>query len=427
MVSKVRFSFGGAMSQSVADLAKATAGLTKTVEGKVKSFENDLTEVKKTVKRIAENPVRNAQGTLAAEAKSGEEARFGFKSFSHLAKEVYNAGITRRPSDLLNKAYQSEMVQKAATGMGELVGADGGFLIPPEFINKIMERMYEKNSLLEQTDKYTTNGNALTFPRNAESSRANGSRWGGVRAYWVGEGSSITRSAPTFGKLTMNLHKMACLGVATEELLQDSGTALEQYLFRVFSDEMSFVAGDAIVNGTGAGMPLGIMNAACTISVSAEAGQAADTINTANIVKMWARMWGGSRKNAVWLINQDVEPQLYTMTLGVGTGGVVTYMPPGGLSGAPYATLLGRPVMTTEFNPTLGDAGDIILADLGAMCSLTKGGGMQNATSVHFYFDTDQQAFRVTYRLDAQPWWATALTPFKGTATQSPFVTLAAR
>jgi HK97 family phage major capsid protein len=308
-----------------------------------------------------------------------------------------------------------------------LVGSDGGFLVPPQFSNKLFERVYQDNDLLRRTDQYTVGGNSMVFPRNAETSRATGSRWGGVRAYWLGEGSQGTRSAPTFGKLTMNLHKLMCLGVATEELLNDSGTALEQYLFRVFSDEITFLVGDSLINGTGAGQPLGVLNSGCLVSVAKEAGQAAATLNTQNIVKMWARMWAPSRSSAVWLINQDVEPSLHTMTLGIGTAGIATYMPPGGLSQSPYATLLGRPVMPTEFNATLGTQGDIILADLSQMCSLTKGGGMMNATSIHFYFDTDQQAFRVTFRLDAQPWWASALTPFKGTATQSCFVALDTR
>jgi HK97 family phage major capsid protein len=397
----------------------------KTIAKKVDQIDDLASRVKK-IESWGEKATTNAE-RLFAQPKNSEEGRFGFKSFGHLAHEVYNAGIQKRATDTLEKAYKSEMVVKAATGMGELVGADGGFLIPPEFVNKIMERVYQKNTLLEMTDKYTTSGNSITFPRNAETSRATGSRWGGVRAYWLGEGSQGTRSAPTFGKLTMNLHKLMCLGVATEELLNDSGTALEQYLFRVFSDEITFLVGDSLINGTGAGMPQGILNAACLVSVAKEAGQAATTLTTQNIVKMWARMWNASRANAVWLINQDVEPQLSTMTLGIGTAGVVTYMPPGGLSQAPYATLMGRPVVPTEFNATLGTQGDIILADLSQMCSLTKGGGMMNATSIHFYFDTDQQAFRVTFRLDAQPWWAAPLTPYKGTATQSCFVALDTR
>jgi hypothetical protein len=55
---------------------------------------------------------------------------------------------------------------------------------------------------------------------------------------------------------------------------------------------------------------------------------------------MWSRMWSRSRKNAVWLINQDCEPQLNQLGQAVGTGGRSVYLPPGGLSAAPYAHAL---------------------------------------------------------------------------------------
>jgi len=34
-------------------------------------------------------------------------------------------------------------------------------------------------------------------------------------------------------------------------------------------------------------------------------------------------------------------------------------------------------------------------------------------------------AFRVTWRVDGKPAWVSALTPFKGSNTQSPFVAIA--
>ena len=214
----------------------------------------------------------------------------------------------------------------------------------------------------------------------------------------------------------------------TDELLADAPT-LSGYLNRVFPDEINFVVGDSLVNGTGAGQPLGILNAPCTVSVAKETGQAAATIVPQNIVKMWARLFrgmaSGENSGAVWFINQDVNPQLQLMTLGIGTAGVVTYMPPGGLSGKPYATLMGAPIVETEWNATLGTVGDIILADMSQMVSISK--SMESAQSMHLYFDTDETAYRVTFRLDAQPWWSSALTPFKGSNTQSCFVTLATR
>jgi HK97 family phage major capsid protein len=128
--------------------------------------------------------------------------------------------------------------------------------------------------------------------------------------------------------------------------------------------------------------------------------------------------------NYVWLINQNIEPQLYTMAVAVGTGGIPVYMPAGGLSSAPYGTLMGRPVIPSEFCATLGTAGDIILADLSQYIVIDKG-GMQSASSIHVNFTTDETAFRFVYRIDGQPLWKTYLTPYKGsTSYQSPFVVL---
>jgi HK97 family phage major capsid protein len=118
-------------------------------------------------------------------------------------------------------------------------------------------------------------------------------------------------------------------------------------------------------------------------------------------------------------------PQLYLMTLGIGTAGVTTFMPPGGLSGAPYSTLMGAPIMEIEFASTLGTVGDIALVDLSQIVSISQ--GMQSMTSLHVYFTTEEQAFRTSFRLDAAPWQASALTPFQGTNTQSPIVLLATR
>lgn len=368
----------------------------------------------------------DAGDRLAALPRDHEaDGRWGFESYGHFLREVRQS-TPNAPSEFIRKAYNSEWVRKAATGMGELVGSDGGFLVPPTFSTKIFERVYSENNLLAKTDQYTAAGNSMVFPRNNESSRATGSRWGGVRAYWVQEGSTITASAPTFGQLRLQLNKLACLARVTQELMTDASTSLETYLTRVFALEIGFAGNNALYRGTGAGQPLGLINAPCAVSVAKETGQAAATIVSANIAKMWARRFAlGPTGTYVWLINQDVLPQLYLLTLGIGTAGVTTFMPPGGLSGAPYSTLMGAPIMEIEFASTLGTVGDIALVDLSQIVSITQ--GMQSMSSMHVYFTTDEQAFRTTFRLDAAPWQASALTPFQGTNTQSPIVTLATR
>lgn len=396
-----------------------------------------LTEVSKVVtdgiaplvtriEKIEQAPVYK---TFATPIDHAAEKSWGFRDLGQFAQEVVKSRKNGSVSEMIQKSFSSEMVTKAATGMGELVGSDGGFLVPPQFSEKIFEKVFAPDALLSKTDGYTTAGNSMVFPRLKEDSRATGSRHGGVTSYWVSEGDSITESRPKFGRLEMILHKLACLGVVTEELLTDSGTALNTYLSNIFAKEISFMVGNAIFRGTGAGQPMGILNAACGVSVAKESGQGAATIVSANIAKMWARRFtgGGESGSYVWLVNQDISSQLYLMTLGIGTAGVTTFMPPGGLSGKPYATIMGAPVIEVEYASTLGTKGDIALVDLSQYLTLTKSQGMQTQTSMHLYFASDQQAFRTTFRVSGQPWWPAPLTPFQGTATQSPFVFLDTR
>ena len=84
----------------------------------------------------------------------------------------------------------------------------------------------------------------------------------------------------------------------------------------------------------------------------------------------------------------------------------------------------GAPVIECEYPSALGTVGDIILASMGQYQLIDKG-GVEAATSIHVNFTADEQVFRFVYRVDGAPLWSSALTPFKGSGTLSPFVTLA--
>ena len=351
-----------------------------------------------------------------------DDPKAGFKNFGEFALAVRDACM---PGKRIDERFH--LAQKSPAGMNEGTGADGGFLVPTYFAQKILERVYAQNNLLAMTDTYVASGNSVAFPRNAETSRANGSRWGGVRAYWRNEGDQGTASFPTFSRLTLTLNKLFVMIHASDELLSDTnGSALEQYLTRVAGEEISFVVSDAIMNGSGTGQPLGILSAPALLTVAKDVGQAAATVTSSNIANMWARLWAGCRANAVWLINQDVESQLQQMTLGADASTVLAYLPPGGLADKPQGTLLGRPVLPIEWCAALGTAGDILLADMRQYVTISRG-LVESALSIHLRFDYDESVFRFIFRVDGQPWWTAPLTPYKGTNTQSCFVALATR
>ena len=380
----------------------------------------DLEEWEGMAEEIRAMPFETRPDVESAQAHPKKQER-KWESFGQFLMAVQRASM---PGGYVDP----RLMEQRATGLNEGVPSDGGFLVQQDFVSELFNRTYSMGEIVRRCRRFpiSSNANGLKMNAVAETSRAAGSRWGGIRGYWKAEGAVKTASAPEFRQITLDLKKLAVRVYATDELLQDAA-ALESVVSQGASEEIMYMTEDAVVNGTGAGQPLGIMNAVAKVSVAKETNQAATTLVYENVLKMWSRLWARSRPNAVWLINQDVEPELYTMALNVGTGGAPVYLPAAGASAAPYATLFGRPVIPVEYCATLGTSGDIILADF-SQYALADKGGIQSAMSMHVNFLYDETVFRFVYRVDGQPLWNAALTPATGsTNTLSPFVVLDTR
>lgn len=399
-------------------------------EAERKAEENRLAERQEIVK-LAVDAIKDV---IKAESKDGKvpilgpvkdrnEPTAGFKSLGEFAIKVkgYQDG------DRQDKTLMSWLIKAAETGLTEGVDSDGGFLVPEEFSRELLTKTYENAALVGRCRDIPMVTKSIKIPYVKETSRADGSRQGGIRAYRANELGAVSASKPTFGQIRLEVEKLYVYVAASDELLDDAA-AMGSMINSAAADELAFKMDDEVINGTGAGMPLGILAAPCLVSVDKETGQAATTIEAANIMKMWSRMWGRSRPNAVWVINQDIEPQLFQMGLAVGTGGIPVYMPANGLSQSPFGTLMGRPVIPCESTATLGTVGDILLCDFTQYLYGRHVTGVEAATSIHLKFDYDQTVFRFTIRCDGQPWWPAALTPKSASSnTLSPFVGLATR
>lgn len=338
-----------------------------------------------------------------------------FASFGEQLMAAYRAATPGGKVD-------ERLTTRAASGLNETTPSDGGFLVQQDFVTELLKRTYETGILASKVKKIpiSTNANGMKINAIDEDSRANGSRWGGVQTYWEGEADEITASKPKFRQMELSLKKLTGLCYATDELLQDAA-ALEAVIRQAFAEEFGFKIDDAILSGSGEGEPLGILNSGAIVTVAKEASQT-DIITVENLIKMWNRLWSRSRANAVWYINQELEPYLYTLKI----GDKPVYIPAGGLSEKPYGTLFGRPVVPIEQCSAAGEVGDIILADIGQYLLIDKG-GIKSASSIHVRFLYDENVFRFIYRVDGKPIWTKPLTPYKGSATVSPFVTLAKR
>jgi len=361
-------------------------------------------------RRSKRNPKRPKEGV-------GKDTEPKFRSLGDQMMAVYRAS---QPGGKVD----NRLTTRQASGLNQSNPSDGGFLVQKDFVGELLKRAYETGILASRIRKISisTNANGLKINAIDEDSRKNGSRYGGIQTYWEGEAAEITASKPKFRQIEMSLKKLTGLCYVTDELMQDA-SALETVIQQAFAEEFGFKLDDAILAGTGAGQPLGLLKSGALVKVEKETGQT-DKIVVDNITKMYARLPSKSKTKAVWFINPEIEPSLYTLKI----GDTPVYVPAGGLSAKPYGTLLGLPVIPLEQCSELGETGDIILCDLAEYLGIDKGGkGIDTASSIHVRFLYDENVFRFIFRFDGQPLWNKSLQPYKGAANISPFVALAKR
>ncbi|MET8864663.1 phage major capsid protein [Nonomuraea sp. NPDC004580] len=305
------------------------------------------------------------------------------------------------------------------------VPSEGGFLIPETLRSELLSVSLETAIVRPRARVIPMESLRVPFPAIDSTSNVS-SVFGGVVAYWTEEGAALRESEAAFGRIVLDAKKLTAYTEAPNEMISDSVISFQAFIDTIFPEALGWYEDDAFMNGSGVGMPLGVLNAGNTaaVSVAKESGQPADSIVWENIVKMYARMLPSSLGRAVWIASIDTFPELATMALSVGTGGSAIWLN-NGVEGPPM-TILGRPVIFTEKAPKLGDLGDINFVDFG-MYLIGDRQVMSAMSSPHYKFGNDMTAYRIIERVDGRPWLQSAITPKNNGATLSPFVKLAER
>ena len=412
-----------AMSELVQAAQSASRELSASEQAKFGTLKADADRIEASVDHIlaaAGSTATVKDGALTVIENRDSDPHRGFAHFGEFASAVLamNPRIRNgRPVD----PRIGPLASAPGTAANEGAGTDGGILVPPGFGESLFTLSLDEDSLLPMTDEIQIGGNNMLLPKDETTP------WGttGPRAFWQGENTQGTLTKPVITGLDLRLKKLMGLTAITNELAADS-LALGQYLPKKLASSIRWKSNEAILYGNGAGMPLGALGAAL-ITVAKDTGQASYTLSATNLATMLARLPPGSFPRSFWLINNDLLPALFTLTL----GNLPIYLPTGQAVGAfqdsPYGTLLGRPVVVSQHAKTFSAAGDITLMDLSYYQTITKAGGMTMATSMHLYFDADAMAFRVTFRMDGAPKLTAAITPANGVNKLSPFVQLGAR
>jgi len=326
-----------------------------------------------------------------------------------------------RTGGKISNRLSANMEMARASGMNESSPTDGGFLVQPDQSARLIEPLFSTNgdAILSRVNTTNVTGDGLTFQAIDETTKAT-STWGGINMYWLGEGAEKSATAPKLRKVELKLKKVAGLFYLTDELMADA-PALASRVENGFRIALRNALIKAIVRGTGAGTPLGLLTSGAKISITGAGG--ASTIVLDDVLNMRERLTPGAL-NPVWLYNPTCYKQLFQLQVGLGMSGALVSGQ--NIQSTGLQSMLGIPMVECPWCSVLGTVGDIMLVDLGQYEFIQKG-GPQVAYSIHVKFIYDETAMRIVYRCDGQPSVVAATTLEDGTTTASPIVVLSTR
>ncbi|MBK8690285.1 MAG: phage major capsid protein [Betaproteobacteria bacterium] len=316
-----------------------------------------------------------------------------------------------------------------ASGMGEGVGADGGFYVPTHFFAGLMDDSLQQEAIRPRATIIPMASSTTVIPMFNLANRSTGIAT--LEGKMVAEGATADTQKAALREVTLSAKKISVLVPTTTELLQDSPQVFVSMLQQAMTEALAQTLDTWFIGGNGVGCPLGILNAPALVSVAKDGSQVNATLTPTNISGMVARLAPGSWSRAVWLVSPSALAQLFGLTTVVknvaanenvgGFGPQWFQTLPGG-----EFSLLGRPVVVTDRCQALGTKGDIMLCDLkNYLVGLRQKAELLVDSSIGF--KESEIWFRLNCRVDGQPALASAITPRVGSATLSPFVTLDAR
>ena len=217
-----------------------------------------------------------------------------------------------------------------------------------------------------------------------------------MEAQWIDEGEEIPETDTRFGQTTLSAYKLGTMIKISNELLHDSAFDLASYIATRFGVAMGNAEERAFFTGDGDKKPLGIL---------AETGGAELGVTTASehlvtfdeIFDLYYSLKSPYRRNAQFVCNETLLLQLMKLKDGNGN-----YIWKPGLDTAKPDTILGRPIRTSTFMPTMSAGERVLLfGDLKNYWVADR----QNRTFRRLnelYARTDQVGFLTTQRVDGR-------------------------
>lgn len=300
----------------------------------------------------------------------------------------------------------------------DLGTSDVGVLIPPAFSQQILQMQPESEIVMPR---------AMVIPAGDPPDapfaipyfkQGDAGALGGITLTWTAEGKTVTdTSDPNFPDLILQPQEISGMATINNRTLQNwaaAGDFITNLLRQAWVTGRDF----KFLRGSGAGCPLGILNENAKGVIKVKRKDA-NKVQYIDIVNMLSRLYPDSLASAVWVTSITNLPQIATLQNPMGAYIFILDNATEGLSGR----LMGLPIRFTGKTPTLGNAGDLLLADFSKYL-IKNGSGPFVAISEHVKFTSNKTVFKIVANVDGQPWVNEPLALEDGSTTVSPYVIL---
>lgn len=215
--------------------------------------------------------------------------------------------------------------------------ADGGYLVPEEFANVIIEDIRDLNIMRQFASVMTTTTDTVHIPSLVSR----------PKAAWRAEKAVKNTSTANFTENVLTPYSLAAIVPLSNELVSDAtlgvGGSIVNYIAGLMAVSLNEKEEAAFWVGSGTGQPTGIDGGGYTLRTFAAGAGATDTVRADTLISAYQNTPQGYRNRAVWVMNMGTLGEVgrlkdsqnrYLLT---------------DLAGSPTQLIKGRPVHESNY------------------------------------------------------------------------------
>lgn len=362
--------------------------------------------VNKALKYMEDSPLIRQSGYYTVDGGTADAA---IKSAGDLLLSIARKDVKR-----LVSVYGVEV--KAHT---ERDGTTGGFYIPESTLQNVLPDLSLVSgigNLVRRVPVSTPDGSIpmRDYSRSVTASVGESASASGIASQLRAESAAYTEEQMYFEKVRWSVSDYASGYVkASRELVKDL-PMIEALLRAGIEEDVKNKEEFAILRGSGAGQPLGVITWAGTIEVTEDTD---NTFAVADMDEMVSRHLVSDGSKVAWVYHHGAYPNVAGMERG--NGNAVMH----NVSGALSKFLNGYPQFMSQHLPAQGTTGYVLLGDW-SKYFLFELGGLYIEMSEHADFLNGNVVWRFGKRQDGRPIMTAAVTLADNSFTVSPFVKL---